>query len=702
MYTVRDGDTLASIASSLWGDSSLWYKIAELNGLTADSALPTGMPLLIPVGVVRSTNNATTYKPYDPAEVVGNTMPTAVKPPKSKHNCGVLGQIVLVVIAAVVAFYTAGAAAQFFAGAMAGADATAAGAIATGLATAETMTGASLATLGAAAGGAAVGGAVGSVVSQVVGVATGIQDKFSWNAVGLAAIGAAAGVGTAKVIPGTSNFAAAERGMANSAITQGIGVATGMQSKFSWAAVAAAGIGSAAGNEFRHDFGSGIADALGARSTDAVVAKSAQYATSGIVAMVDAIAGAGARTLIEGTDFGDNVLAALPDAIGSTIGNALAQGIKAQFEPQIEVAEVTPDHIDQLDFGPPIDIASLVPKLDLTQFNRTMAAITARQRNATDLPIWARHDIFQNWSLFEASTNSASPTPNVRSDNFHAGDTSLFGHEGPFATYFHRLDQTASTLRQADLALTAADSALEAGDWPAFALNEAHGVLLTLGGFGQASTWPLTGSLDALGQSLGHSPARAEYDLDFVVGTSMAMWSATSLAAAPGRIPIAGDSDFIGPVKPSNWDALTSYPDAHAFSVHGGDVTDANLITRSRTGLKPNGEMGPIPRFSSAFYSDELLISTDQMIRQGGALQNAIARQPGETVVRVETQDVGDLGIDLGYGYARIAPTGNKALNQSIFGPSQRVDGFRSAQGIYELHAGAGVWQTITVYPAPH
>ncbi|MFT3728245.1 MAG: LysM domain-containing protein [Terricaulis sp.] len=72
MYTVRDGDTLASIASSLWGDASLWYKIAELNGLTADSALPTGMPLLIPVGVIRSTNNATTYKPYDPAEIVGN------------------------------------------------------------------------------------------------------------------------------------------------------------------------------------------------------------------------------------------------------------------------------------------------------------------------------------------------------------------------------------------------------------------------------------------------------------------------------------------------------------------------------------------------------------------------------------------------------------------------------------------------------
>ncbi len=90
------------------------------------------------------------------------------------------------------------------------------------------------------------------------------------------------------------------------------------------------------------------------------------------------------------------------------------------------------------------------------------------------------------------------------------------------------------------------------------------------------------------------------------------------------------------------------------------------------------------------------------MIRDGGGLQNAIARQPGQTVVRVEVQDVGDLGIDLGYGYMRIAPTGNKGLNQGIFGPTQRVDGLRSAQGIYELHPTTGMWQTITVYPAPH
>ena len=32
-WTVSEGDTLQSIALQAWGDSSLWYKIAEANGL---------------------------------------------------------------------------------------------------------------------------------------------------------------------------------------------------------------------------------------------------------------------------------------------------------------------------------------------------------------------------------------------------------------------------------------------------------------------------------------------------------------------------------------------------------------------------------------------------------------------------------------------------------------------------------------------
>ena len=176
----------------------------------------------------------------------------------------------------------------------------------------------------------------------------------------------------------------------------------------------------------------------------------------------------------------------------------------------------------------------------------------------------------------------------------------------------------------------------------------------------------------------------------------------SSFGNVRGVPPLPGQANFIGPMKPSNWDALIAHPDGHAFSVHGGGVTDADLIVRARTGVKPDGSTGPIPPLSSAFHSDTLLVSADQSIRSGGGLANAIARQPGQSVVRVEAQDVGNLGMDLGYGYVRLGSTGNKAANASALGPIQRVNSLNSAQGIYELNPLTGVWETITVYPAPY
>jgi hypothetical protein len=38
-YTVSEGDTLQSVAQAVFGDSQLWYLIAEANGLSAGAAL---------------------------------------------------------------------------------------------------------------------------------------------------------------------------------------------------------------------------------------------------------------------------------------------------------------------------------------------------------------------------------------------------------------------------------------------------------------------------------------------------------------------------------------------------------------------------------------------------------------------------------------------------------------------------------------
>src|SRR6185369_13019240 len=46
------------------------------------------------------------------------------------------------------------------------------------------------------------------------------------------------------------------------------------------------------------------------------------------------LANAGARSLINGTDFGDNILAALPDAIANTIGNLVADQVAGGGKPK--------------------------------------------------------------------------------------------------------------------------------------------------------------------------------------------------------------------------------------------------------------------------------------------------------------------------------------------------------------------------------
>lgn len=190
-YVAGAGETLQSIAAQLWGDASLWYLLAEANGLPGSTALAAGMPLTIPGGVIGSHHNAGTFKPYDPAEAIGNTSPNTPKPPRAK-NCGAFGAILLAVVAVAVAVVVilkvpltnlvafGSTTAPATAGAVGAAAATAVGGTATTAATA-----------GIAAGiaGGAMAGMAGSAASQLFGMATGIQQGgFSWKGVALAGI----------------------------------------------------------------------------------------------------------------------------------------------------------------------------------------------------------------------------------------------------------------------------------------------------------------------------------------------------------------------------------------------------------------------------------------------------------------------------------------------------------------------------------
>jgi len=313
-YTAQDGDTLQSIAQGLWGDSSLWYLIADANGLSSgSSAMPAGMTLAIPNKVTNLHNSSSTFRVYDPNKAIGDVEPnTPIPNPQpqashKKHSCGVaqiIVAIVAVAVAAVVAPWAAPALANVFGGASAAASVTAA--FAAGGGGIASLSGAALA--GAIAGGA-VAGAVGSIVSQGVGLAIGAQDKFSWSGVAMSALAGGLGAGLNKFIPGTTFVAGVERGAVGNVITQGVGLATGLQSKFDWTGVAVSAV--------QGGVGAKVASlGLSTRGTDIVTGAA------------NLVAGAATRSLLTGTDFGDNILADLPSAIGNTIGSVLASSFQ--------------------------------------------------------------------------------------------------------------------------------------------------------------------------------------------------------------------------------------------------------------------------------------------------------------------------------------------------------------------------------------
>jgi len=241
--------------------------------------------LTIPAGIAKNTHNASTFKPYDAAEAIGDTSPTAPKP-GSKNKCGAFGAVLLLVVAIGVTLILPQVAPAVFKGFLGG--------------------------IGAAM--------VGSAASQGFGLATGIQDKFSFKQVAMAGISAGVG-GSLGGIAGGGFVGGAVGGIAGNAVTQGIAVATGLQKKFDWTGLAVAGVVGGAIGAMNGHFGNTAA----ARSLESY----GQQLASG---MAGAIAGGAARSLIDGSSFGDNVLAALPDVIGSTIGNMVGYGVASRGE----------------------------------------------------------------------------------------------------------------------------------------------------------------------------------------------------------------------------------------------------------------------------------------------------------------------------------------------------------------------------------
>ncbi|TFY97069.1 LysM peptidoglycan-binding domain-containing protein [Ramlibacter humi] len=280
-YTVKTGDTLQSMAQSAYGDSSLWYRIAEANGLGSSNDLKVGQTLNIPNRVSTINNNGSTFKPYDPSEIEGDKTPNLSTPKPKKGSW--FAQLLMVIVVVVATIFTAGllaGASGSFASIMSAGASALGGAATAGVA----------ATIGPVATGA-IAGAAGSLVGQIFGVATGLQDSINWKGVALGAIsaGVTSGLGAVPALSGNTLGVTMARVALGNAVTQGIGVALGLQNKFDWRSVAAsavgAGVGQVVGEPLTNAFGS-----FGGRLATGLIAGAATAAMRGGKVAIEQVA----------------------------------------------------------------------------------------------------------------------------------------------------------------------------------------------------------------------------------------------------------------------------------------------------------------------------------------------------------------------------------------------------------------------------
>ena len=189
-YTVQAGDTLQSIAMAMYGDSNLWFTLADANGLMGTEKLVAGQILRLPT-VTATGNSTAAYKPYSPSDATGDVPPKLIftppaGSPQPADPCAMAAMIAIiilsVIVAVVVTVLTAGAASAAF-GFILGAEVSA-------TTTASVVT-------GAIAG--AAGGFAGSLASQGVLIAFHQQDAIDWSQAGVDALigGLTGGIGNA-------------------------------------------------------------------------------------------------------------------------------------------------------------------------------------------------------------------------------------------------------------------------------------------------------------------------------------------------------------------------------------------------------------------------------------------------------------------------------------------------------------------------
>ncbi|MFC3908544.1 hypothetical protein ACFORL_05575 [Legionella dresdenensis] len=214
-YTVQAGDTLERIAFAVYGDSSLWYLIADANGISErnaeggkSSSLPVGKQLTLPpVNLDQHYNNGT-HKVLSSEAIYGNlsatarldplemSLPTPVRHKKSLWKT--LAKIAITVTAIVATVLSAGIMATL----LPGGAALSGGLFATGFSALSGGTALGLSAF-AAAGVSFAAGFIGSLAAQGLSNAFGLQHGLDVKGLLISALTSAAAAGAGNLIGGT-------------------------------------------------------------------------------------------------------------------------------------------------------------------------------------------------------------------------------------------------------------------------------------------------------------------------------------------------------------------------------------------------------------------------------------------------------------------------------------------------------------------
>ena len=334
-YTLQAGDTLEQIALQVYGDSSLWYLIADANGITERSAqageqggqMHVGQQIHLPATSLTHNSHAT-HKVFTRNDWEGDTSASApLAPPPRQHNL-LFKRIVIGVVMTVATVATAG-----IFGMLSGAVA--------GFSGLSGILGAGLSLL---SGGAALApslafgftaGFVGSIASQLTAMAFKMQEGIDYKGAAISGLSTAATASLGGVLGKTKWVKALDEKlplkelfsvkdavnmMERDALNQSINMAIRHHQCFNWTELAAQGI---TAGILGGTFGKAVNDGLKSLEPTGILAAEA-----------NALATGGADSLAGGNHFDAGKILAnnLGNAVGNTVVDVGAGGWKSTLE----------------------------------------------------------------------------------------------------------------------------------------------------------------------------------------------------------------------------------------------------------------------------------------------------------------------------------------------------------------------------------